>query len=134
MGYGNGIVDWGMQSAHLETNPNAGQNGYDKAYVNKFAAEFSETYDAAHKKKIAELKAAHDKDIKKWRDAAIEIQHGLDQWTTASWSWKDTALSLREQYAPHLTPDDILAQYKKVFPVMEKKYYKEFVKDRTWDK
>jgi len=110
MGYGNGIVDWGMQSAPLNLPP--------KINMSKWQAALDKARD----------------DALGWRDKAIEVQADYDHQTAALWSWKETAMKVRDNYAPHLSNEDLKAEMESFRPAMKKKYWQEFSRKRTWDK
>ena len=118
MGYGDGKVDWSIQAPTLMPDPGAYQKGQNQGAA------------AIYKQGLDELVET----CKAWRAKAVEAQQDADSWVAEAWSWKETALHLRDEYAPHLTDVDVKSKYQEILPKMEKKYYKEFVKDRTWDK
>jgi len=127
MGWGNGVVDWGMQSATLNLPIN--QSKVTDAAVDAAIQACRKGY----MKEINRLVGA----VESWKDTAIEVQSGeggLDEWVVSAKSWKSTAMYLRENFAPHLSPDDVLAKYKEMKPIEQKKYYRETSSKRTWDK
>ena len=110
MGYGNGVVDWGMQSAPLNLPP--------KINMSKWQAALDKARD----------------DALGWRDKAIEVQADVDSWIVSADSWEATALLIRDTYAPHLSDKDVLDEYQKLKPEYKKKYWREHSSKRTWDK
>jgi len=122
MGYGTGVVDWGMQTAPMPVSPKVGQRAYAKAYDK--AAE--EVYLAAIKK--------NGDGLLMWRKQAIEVQKDCDAWIVSAESWKETAMYLGKTYAPDLSTEDITEKYRSFKPGQQQKYYQEYVGPRKWDK
>ena len=118
MGYGDGKVDWSIQAPTLMPDPGAYQRGQNQG--------LAEIYEKGADELVEISKA--------WRAKAIHIQEDLDAVSVSGLAWKETALFLREEYAPHLQMDDLIAKQEGFKPAMQKKYYNEFISKRTWDK
>ena len=118
MGYGDGKVDWSIQAPTLMPDPGAYQRGQNQGLAEIYEKGADELVETS----------------KRWRALAVEVQKDHDNTGQNMYAWKEMAYYLKDNFAPHLTEDDMKKKYFEIRPEAGKRWYNDHVKDRTWDK